>query len=66
MPTSTRLPPRRSPSQYAVYPLEALDGVLAYVALDGETVAFCFGADERAAAEAVAARVTQPWASSEE
>jgi hypothetical protein len=64
MSTSTRRRPHRSPSPYSVYPLEALDGVLAYVALDGETVAFCFGADERAAAEAVAARVTEPVARS--
>jgi hypothetical protein len=49
-----------------VYPLEALDGVLAYVALDGETVAFCFGADERAAAEAVAAHVTEPGSHSQD
>lgn len=57
MPASTRRPPPRSPSDYSIYPLEALDGVLAYVALHGETVAYCFGADERAAAEAVAAKV---------
>ncbi|HEX8744253.1 MAG TPA: hypothetical protein VF712_14070 [Thermoleophilaceae bacterium] len=57
---STSTPrPHRSPSPYSVYPLEALDGVLAYVALDGETIAYCFGSDERAAAEAVAARVTE-------
>ena len=74
MPTPTlNLPP----SPYSVYPLEALDGVLAYIALDGETVAYCFGPDERQAAEAVAARLTRSaarsgegarpeWASSEE
>ena len=45
-------------SPYLVYPLDALDGVLAYVALHGETVAFCFGADERRAAEAVAEHLT--------
>jgi hypothetical protein len=56
MPTSRRSAPTSS-GRYSVYPLEALDGVLAYVALHGETVAFCFGADERAAAEAVAAHV---------
>lgn len=49
---------RPPPSGYSIYPLEALDGVLAYVALDGETVAYCFGADERAAAEAVTVRLT--------
>ncbi|MDQ3933512.1 MAG: hypothetical protein M3340_02650 [Actinomycetota bacterium] len=69
MSTSTRRPPPLS--SYSVYPLEALDGVLAYVALHGETVGFCFGADERAAAEAVTAHLTQPvaqmqWASSTE
>ena len=54
-----RTPTQRPPySAYSIYPLEALDGVLAYVALDGETVGYCFGADERAAAEAVAARLT--------
>lgn len=58
--------PRPPHSAYSIYPLEALDGVLAYVALDGETVAYCFGTDERAVAEAVAARVADPWASSEE
>ena len=67
MSTSTLHPRPRSPSPYSVYPLEALDGVLAYVALDGETVAFCFGADERAAAEAVAVHVKQPvsWSGQE-
>jgi hypothetical protein len=57
--TSTQRRLLRSPGPYSVYPLQALDGVLAYVALDGETVAFCFGPDERAAAEAVAAHVTE-------
>lgn len=50
---------RPPPSAYSIYPLEALDGVLAYVALDGETVGYCFGADERAAAEAVAAYLAE-------
>ena len=58
MPSSARRPPPSSPNPYSVYPLEALDGVLAYVALHGETVGYCFGTDERAAAEAVAAHVT--------
>jgi hypothetical protein len=61
MPTPTL---RSPPSAYSVYPLEALDGVLAYVALNGETVAFCFGADERRAAEAVAAHLREPDARS--
>ncbi len=60
MQTSTRPPPPRSRSSYSMYPLKALDGVLVYVALNGETVGFCFGADERAAAEAVAAHVPHP------
>ena len=59
MHTSTQRPS----SAYSIYPLEALDGVLAYVALDGETVGFCFGADERAAAEAVGAHLTAREAS---
>lgn len=59
MPTSARRPQPRSPSSYSVYPLEALDGVLAYVALDGETVAYCFGADEAVAAEAVASHLKE-------
>lgn len=58
MPSSTGRP---MPSQYEVYPLKTLDGVLAYVALGGETVAYCFGEDEPAAAEAVAARVADTW-----
>jgi hypothetical protein len=45
MPTSSRRPPPKSRSSYSTYPLEALDGVLVYVALNGETVGFCFGAD---------------------
>ena len=48
------MPPKTS---YSLHPLEALDGVLVYVALHGETVGFCFGPDERAAAEAVAAQL---------
>jgi hypothetical protein len=63
MPTSIQRLPHPSRSSYSIYSLEALDGVLAYVTLDGETVAFCFGADEQAAAEAVAARVGQPVSS---
>ena len=63
MPASTQRLPYPSRSSYSIYPLEALDGVLAYVALHGETVAFCFGVDEQAAAEAVAAYVRQPVSS---
>jgi hypothetical protein len=40
--------------------------VLAYVTMDGETVGYCFGADERAAAEAVALHVTEPGSRSQE
>lgn len=58
MPAPASHPPPSS--SYSVYPLQALDGVLAYVALHGETVGFCFGRDERAAADAVAAYVTRP------
>ena len=58
MPTPTPQP--RAASSYSIYPLQALDGVLAYVALDGETVGYCFGPDARTAAEAVAAQVTRP------
>jgi hypothetical protein len=60
MPTSTRRPPRRSRSPYSLYPLEALDGVLIYVVRDGEAIGSFFGADERAAADAVAAYVMGP------
>ena len=66
MPTPTQRLPYPSRSSYSIYPLEALDGVLAYVTLGGETVAFCFGVDEQAAAEAVAAHVRQPLPSSHE
>jgi hypothetical protein len=64
MPTSDQRLPRPARSSYSIYPLEALDGVLAYVALDGETVAFCFGVDEQAAAESVAAHLREPASSS--
>ena len=39
---------------YTLHPLRALDGVLIYCTLNGETVASCFGTDEREAAEALA------------
>jgi hypothetical protein len=38
---------------YTLHPLRALDGVLIYCTRGGESVAYCFGADERAAAEAL-------------
>jgi hypothetical protein len=69
MPMPTRRAPPPPSGRYSVYPLQALDGVLAYVALNGETVAFCFGADERAVSEAVAVHVKAhraEWASSAE
>lgn len=65
MPTFTGRTPPTSPSPYSIYPLKALDGVLAYVALHGETVGYCFGVDERAAAEAVAAQLRPPVSGSE-
>jgi hypothetical protein len=44
---------------YSIHPLSALDGVLTYVALDGETVGYFFGRTEEAAAEAVAAKLLE-------
>jgi hypothetical protein len=73
MPPPAWRPPPRPPSSYSIYPLKALDGVLAYVALNGETVAYCFGPDEPTVAQAVAehmpelaSRSQSQWASSEE
>ncbi len=57
MPTSARRPPPNS--SYSIYPLQTLDGVLAYVALNGETVGYYYGHDAHAAADAVAANLTQ-------
>jgi hypothetical protein len=48
---SPALPVARS---YTLHPLRALDGVLIFCTRNGETVAHCFGADEREAAEALA------------
>jgi hypothetical protein len=45
--------------KYSLHPLSALDGVLLYVTLDGETVGYFFGATEEEAAEAVAAAILQ-------
>ena len=39
---------------YSIHPLSALDGVMIYVTLNGEAVGSYFGADEEAAAAAVA------------
>ena len=47
-------PPPKHGDSYTIHPLPALDGVLLYVALNGETVGFYFGRDEEAAAERVA------------
>jgi hypothetical protein len=44
---------------YTLHPLRALDGVLIYCTLNGETVAYCFGADEREAAEALASKLPE-------
>jgi hypothetical protein len=53
-----RTRPRSHPrGDYSLHPLAALDGVLVYVALNGETVGYFFGATEEEAAEAVAADV---------
>jgi hypothetical protein len=51
--------PVRFCGNYSLQPLAALDGVLIYVALNGETVGCFFGRTEEAAAEAVAAKVLQ-------
>jgi hypothetical protein len=55
------MPPPEEPAaapawarSYTLHPLRALDGVLIHCTLNGETVASCFGVDERAAAEALA------------
>jgi hypothetical protein len=55
-------PPAVAPAwsrSYTLHPLRALDGVLIYCTLNGETVAYCFGEDERAAAEALAERLPE-------
>ena len=51
--------PAVSRRDYKVHPLAALDGVLIYVALNGETVGYFFGKTEKAAAEALAAALLQ-------
>ena len=58
-------PPEHPPTDpartrsYTLHPLRALDGVLIYCTLNGETVASCFGADEREAAEALASQLPE-------
>ena len=49
--------PVRPSGDYSLHPLTTLDGVLIYASLNGETVGFFFGANEEAAAEAVAAEL---------
>jgi hypothetical protein len=44
---------------YSIHPLAALDGVLIYVALNGETVGHFFGRTEEAATEAAAAALLE-------
>jgi hypothetical protein len=44
---------------YSIHPLSALDGVLIYVSLNGETVGYFFGATEEAAADALAANLLE-------
>ena len=51
---------------YKVHPLAALDGVLIYAALNGETVGYFFGKTEEAAAEALAAALLQHAAAAAE
>ena len=53
-----------SRGDYTLHPLAALDGVLIYAALNGETVGFFFGATEEAAAEAVAVDIQAQMAPS--
>jgi hypothetical protein len=55
-------PPPTDPARtrsYTLHPLRALDGVLIYCTLNGETVAYCFGADEREAARALAGQLPE-------
>ena len=47
-------------TSYLIHPLSALDGVLLYVTLNGESVGFYFGADEQAAARCAAAELIHP------
>jgi hypothetical protein len=42
-----------------VHPLAALDGVLLYVELNGETIGYFFGRTEEEAAEAVGAKLLE-------
>jgi hypothetical protein len=51
---------------YSLHPLSALDGVLIYASLNGETVGYFFGSTEEEAAEAVAAEVLQRMPQDEE
>jgi hypothetical protein len=51
---------------YTLHPLRALDGVLIYCTLNGETVAYCFGPDEREAAEALASQLPELAATTNE
>ena len=61
------LPGARAPGgSYSIHPLSALDGVLIYVTLNGEAVGSYFGANEEAAAAAVAERVAQTSSSTSE
>jgi hypothetical protein len=59
------MPPPEEPAatalarSYTLHPLRALDGVLIHCTLHGETVATCFGKDERAAAEALARKLPE-------
>jgi hypothetical protein len=50
-------PPDESRGAYTIQPLPALDGVLLYVSLNGETVGYYFGATEGEAATLLAAHL---------
>jgi hypothetical protein len=63
---SPRDPRARGHGDYSLHPLAALDGVLIYASLNGETVGFFFGTTEEAAAEAVAHEVARQTAPDEE
>jgi hypothetical protein len=57
------MPPDNPPAaptwqrSFTLHPLTTLDGVLILCTLNGETVATCFGSDEREAAERLAAEL---------
>jgi hypothetical protein len=58
--------PAASRRDYNLHPLAALDGVLIYATLNGETVGYFFGKTEEAAAEALAVALLQHAAADSE